>query len=248
LTQRTGIGERLARGDPAMLSQLFDVLADAVTVRDLTGELVFANRAALARLGCESLQDLRSRSTAAMMEEYLTEDERGNPIGHGDIPSVRLIRGEPVSPLLLRTVNHSTGAVSWSLLKASPLREADGTLAGAITVIQDMTAVKAAEVQMRVLAESGRILASSLDYQQTLLNVTRVAVPALADFCGVDLLDEAGQLIRVAATQSAAANQDPAEQLRDLRPTQLGGDHPITGVLQTSTSVLYPQITDQELS
>ena len=60
----------------------------------------------------------------------------------------------------------------------------------AVTVIEDLTAVKTAEVRTAVLAESGRVLASSLDYEQTLQNVARVAVPAVADICAVDLFDE----------------------------------------------------------
>ena len=58
-----------------------------------------------------------------------------------------------------------------------------------MTVIEDVTALKNAELRTRVLAESGRILASSLDYQETLRNVANIAVPALADWCAVDLVD-----------------------------------------------------------
>ena len=230
-----------------MLSQLFEVLDEAVTVRDLCGELVFANRAALGHLGFDSLEELRRRQTPAIMEEYIVEDEHGVPLRHDDIPSVRLIEGQPVSPVLMRVVHRATGERSWSLLKASPLRDDDGTLVGAITVIEDVTAVKTAEVRTRVLAESGRILASSLDYQQALRNVTEIAVPSLADFCGVDLVDDLGRLQRVAAAHRDPRWQQLAERLRHLDPGMPDPDHPAARVMLTGTSELFSDVTEAEL-
>jgi PAS domain S-box-containing protein len=230
-----------------MLSQLFEVLDEAVTVRDLCGELVFANRAALEHLGFDSLEELRRRQTPAIMEEYIVEDEHGVPLRHDDIPSVRLIEGQPVSPVLMRVVHRATGERSWSLLKASPLRDDDGTLVGAITVIEDVTAVKTAEVRTRVLAESGRILASSLDYQQALRNVAEIAVPSLADFCGVDLVDDLGRLQRVAAAHRDPRWQQLAERLRHLDPGMPDPDHPAARVMLTGTSELFSDVTEAEL-
>src|SRR5690606_23241942 len=51
-----------------------------------------------------------------------------------------------------------------------------------------------AAVRESFLATAGAILAESLDYEQTLANVARAAVPAFADWCGVDLVDEQGVL------------------------------------------------------
>jgi PAS domain-containing protein len=66
----SSIGGRLEAGDASIFIELFDLLAEAVTIRDLSGELVYANRAALARLGFESLEQLRTRSTAAIMDDF----------------------------------------------------------------------------------------------------------------------------------------------------------------------------------
>jgi PAS domain S-box-containing protein len=230
-----------------MLGQLFELLDEAVTVRDLGGEIVFANRAALEHLGFASLDQLRRRQTTAIMDEYVVEDEHGVPLGHDDIPSVRLIRGEPVSPVLMRVVHRGSGELSWSLLKASPLRDDDGALVGAITVIQDVTAVKTAEVRTRVLADSGRILASSLDYQQTLRSIAEIAVPSLADFCGVDLVDDLGRLVRVAAAHRDSGPESIAERLRDLEPTSPNPETLAARVMRTAESELLSNVTETDL-
>ena len=98
-----------------------------------------------------------------------------------------------------------------------------------------------------MLAESGRILASSLDYQQALRNVTEIAVPSLADFCGVDLVDDLGRLQRVAAAHRDPRWQQLAERLRHLDPGMPDPDHPAARVMLTGTSELFSDVTEAEL-
>ena len=43
------------------------------------------------------------------------------------------------------------------------------------------------------MAEASRVLASSMDYAETLQRVARLAVPQIADWCAVDLLSERGR-------------------------------------------------------
>lgn len=58
---------------------------------------------------------------------------------------------------------------------------------------------------LRFLLEAGETLAASLDYRTTLTTLARLAVPAIADWCAVDLLDDTGTLRRL-----AVAHRDPA--------------------------------------
>ncbi len=231
-----------------MFRQLVELLAEAITIRDLSGELVYANRAALAFLGFESLQRLRARSTVAIMDEYIVEDERGRPLGHADVPSVRMLHGDPVQPTLMRAIHRETGDLRWTLLKTTALRDADRELIGAMTVIVDVTEVKTAEIRTRVLAESGRLLASSLAYQQTLTNVANIAVPLLADFCSVDLLNDRGMLERVAAAHQDPRRRPLAAALAALPPTSLDPAHPAQRALSTGTSILHEDVTDAQLA
>lgn len=193
LATRTAIGQRLAAGEDSLFGRLFELLAGGVAIRATNGELVYANRAALNQLGFDSLEALRARGTGEIMNDYIVQDEHGRPLKHDDVPSVRLLRGERVGPRLIRSVNRRTGDAGWTRLKTTPSHD-DGELLGAMTVIEDVTAVKTAEIRMRVPADSGRRLASSLDYERTLRTVADLAAPSLADFCGVDLVDPRGSL------------------------------------------------------
>lgn len=48
------------------------------------------------------------------------------------------------------------------------------------------------------LARVSAVLSSSLDYESTLQTVAQLAVPVIADWCVVDLLEESGRIVRVA--------------------------------------------------
>ena len=104
-------------------------------------------------------------------------DEHGAEVTMDDIPSVRLMAGQPAEPLLIRTINRSTGIVHWNLLKASGLHDADGKLVAAVTIIEDVTREKTAELQDRFLASATETLMSSLDYEETLGHVAWLVVP-----------------------------------------------------------------------
>lgn len=68
------------------------------------------------------------------------------------------------------------------------------------------------------LAQAATVLGSSLDYETTLEEVARLAVPFLADVCVIDLLEGGQSLMRLAATRSSTdpsgAATSPPRRLR----------------------------------
>ncbi|MDX6682623.1 MAG: hypothetical protein QOG94_2662 [Solirubrobacteraceae bacterium] len=239
--------EALLRGSGPGFGEILDVLGEAVTIRDRGDRIIYANRAALRQMGFASLDDLRARPPGSIMDAYLVSDEFGRQLTMDDIPSVRLLRGEPAEPLLMRTVDRASGELHWNVLKASALHEEDGEIVATVMIIEDVTAVKNAELRSRFLAEASRQLASSLDYAQTLRNVGWAAVPQIADWCGVDLVDERGRRERV-----VAAHRDPdklvlAERLHEFEPERLDPEQGIGRIVRTGESQLYPEISDEML-
>jgi PAS domain S-box-containing protein len=74
-------------------------------------------------------------------------------------------------------------------------------------VVSDVTERRRAEQAQRLLAEAGALLNSTLDYGETLRSITRLVVPAVADWCLVDLTDEEGGFERIAAAAAGEADQ-----------------------------------------
>lgn len=219
-------------------------LPEAVTARDPEGRIVFANRAALDILGFDSLEEMRRVRAGTMLGDYFLRDERGAAITYEDLPAIKLLAGtEQAEPMLVQLTARSTGNLRWLRFTSTRLRDADGSLLGVMTAIQDVTAVKTAEARTDALAESGRILASSLDYARTLSNVAEVAV-LLTDYCSVDLLDERNQLRRVAAAHRDPEQHELARELGSLAPAMLPLAHPLRRVLGTNESALFQWMTE----
>jgi PAS domain S-box-containing protein len=239
--------QRALTGTEHRLAVIVDALAEAVTIRAPDNHLVYANRAALDRLDLTSVEELRNADPQALMGPYETVGEDGGDLRMEDLPSVRLLRGERPEPLLMRTVHRRTGEEQWVLLKATAIRDDAGEIEAAVTIIEDVTAAKRTSLRMEFLARASQVLASSLDYQQTLRNVAGLAVPQIADWCAVDLFDEHGEREPVAVAHTDPAKLRMAERLRAYEPERLDPEQGIGRVLSTGESLLYTDIPDDLL-
>ncbi|MGI9185698.1 MAG: SpoIIE family protein phosphatase [Solirubrobacteraceae bacterium] len=222
-------------------------LSDPVTIRDREHRFLYANPAAVAHLGFDSWEALRETAPATIMADYLVWGEDGRPVAMEDIPSVRILRGEAAEPLLIRTINRDTGAERWNLLKAAPLLDAEGQVEATIMIIEEVTEQQRAARQARFLAQVSEVLASSLDYEETLKNVAELAVPGLVDWCAVDLFDENGDRKPVAVAHVDPERLKLAERLRAYEPEKLDPDQGLGRVLRTGESILYAEIADELL-
>ncbi|HEX2280793.1 MAG TPA: PAS domain S-box protein [Thermomicrobiales bacterium] len=117
----------------------------------------------------------------------------------------------------------------------SPVRDGSGRVVGALGLYTDVTARRRAEDALRLLDEAGRALASSLDYEQTLQRVAWLAVPAIADWCVVDLLDDADTARRVAVAHADPQQAALATALLRYSPS-LSNDGPEAQVIRTGSS------------
>lgn len=101
------------------------------------------------------------------------------------------------------------------------------------------------EDHVRFLAEASEILAGSLDYESELERVARLIVPALADWCVVDLLAEDGSLHRLAVIHRDPARAETALELRRrysvLPPNRA---HRAWAVLQDGKPWFDPAVTE----
>jgi PAS domain S-box-containing protein len=242
------LGMHLRGGAPG-LAEILDSLAEAVTIRDPHDHIIYANRAAVRHMGFSSLEELQRRPPQAIFDEYIVHGDHGQELAMEDIPSVRLLAGQPAEPLLMRTVHRTTGEITWNLLKATPIHDENGAVAATVTIIEDVTPEKTAELRQRFLSRATETLMASLDYQETLRNVAWLAVPEIADWCAVDLVDEAGGLRQ----QVVVAHPDPAklslaEQLRAYDPPELRSEQGIGRVISTGVSELYPEISQEMLT
>lgn len=239
--------QRALRGSEQRLDVIVNSLAEAITIRAPDNRLIYANRAALERLDFDSVEQLAAADPKALMGPYVTVGEDGGEVRMEDLPSVRLLRGEEPEPLMLRSIDRRTGEEQWVLLKATAVRDRDGEIEAAVTIIEDVTTTKRASLRMEFLARVGEVLASSLDYQQTLRNVAGLAVPGIADWCALDLFDEQGERESVAVAHTDPEKLEMATRLRAYEPERLDPNQGIGRVKRTGEPLLYTEIPDEML-
>jgi PAS domain S-box-containing protein len=239
--------EAQLRGSQPGFGQILDVLAEAVTIRDPHHHILYANRAAVGQMGFASLEEMQRQPPQAILADYIVHDEQGREVTMDQIPSVRLLAGEVAEPLIIRTIHRTTGLLRWELLKAAPIHDEEGRMIASVMIIEDITRERLAELRDRFMARASETLMSSLDYEETLRNVAWLAVPEIADWCAVELINERGRRQRLAVAHRDPSKLELAERLRQFEPEQLDPDRGVGRVMRTGTSLLYRQISDEVL-
>jgi PAS domain S-box-containing protein len=223
-------------------------LAEAVLVRDASGRIVFANPAAAGLLGLSSVEDVTGAARGELMARYLVFDESGRQLSMDDLPASRAQRGEQAEPVLVCNVARATGHERWLLNKATPVFDRAGNVSLVVSVIEDLTEVKRAELAQRLLADASKELSSSLDYQQTLQRVARLAVPGLADWCGVSMRGESDELEQVAVAHIDPEKVALVTAFGERYPNRLSDPTITAHVIRSGQARLVPEITDEVLS
>jgi serine phosphatase RsbU (regulator of sigma subunit) len=172
--------------------------------------------------------------------------EDGGAIDIERLPGRRALRGEHPEPLVVRSRMAGSREWRWTRVKSTPVLEPDGSVRLAINVIEDITELKRSEQGQRFLAEAGRVLAGSLDYQETLAAVARLAVPDIADWCAVDAIVD-GELKRVATAHADPRKVEEVLQVAERYPPDPTAETGLYGVLRSGRSEVWAEITEEML-
>lgn len=222
------------------LEEVLDALTEALVIVAPDGEIEFANAAACVVLsGGGTASPLGARWDSALAQWLLSEED-GTEVG-----AERLMDSELAAPSPIRAVHRVSGELRWWRPTFTPLSGSDGPR---LLVLEDITALKEAEVRMRVLADSGRMLTESLDYEQRLVNVAHIAIPSLADWCAVYLADDTLNLRRVVTAHRNSEKQALAQRIHELQGDRVDPASELGRVIRTGTSILYEDITSEQLA
>src|SRR5690606_30826784 len=94
-------------------------------------------------------------------------------------------------------------------------------------------------------ASAGSVLVSSLDYDTTLKHIARLAVPRLADWCSVDLMDESGKLRQLMVAHTDEGKEELVSRFRESRMGELDENSLWMIALRTEQTQVIPEITQE---
>ena len=94
-----------------------------------------------------------------------------------------------------------------------------------------------------LLAEASRVLSASFDYQTTLAALVNLAVPALGDYCALDILEEDDKFERIGEAHVDPAKSQLLREVATFPRSALTARHPLVRVMTTGEPVLEADVT-----
>lgn len=221
-----------------LFQQLVDTVEDVFCVSDgPTGKTVYVNSA---------YQRLFDRTPDSLYADSQSRIEAIHPADRAQLVEATTNMGHDTVTVEFRVL-HQDGTVHWIRERIFPIFDAQGQLVRRVAVMHDISTDKITEANQRFLIEAGQILASSLDYEATLQNIAQLAVPRVADWCVINLLDEHGELPEVALVYPDAHKEAIVIELREKYPPADEQAGAAWQVVNSGQAVLYERVTDEML-
>jgi PAS domain S-box-containing protein len=207
---------------------------DAIIALDVSGRIRAWNRAAERMYGYTA-----DAAVGQSIEITLPRERQPEESAFLD----RIMRGERI--VAFETVRcRKDGSCFPVSLTMSPVYDEHGVVIGASKIARDISERKRAAERAAFLTEAGTVLAGSLEYATTLKAVANLAVPAIADWCAVDILTDEHKLERL-----AVAHVDPAkiDLARTVRSRYEDPNSPLspTHVVRTGAPAILKEIPDE---
>lgn len=140
----------------------------------------------------------------------------------------------------------------------------DGTSVGRVWSFRDVTARRRAEEQTHallvehsarmeaenaekraaLLAEASRVLGASFDYQSTLAALVKLTVPAMADYCALDIIDGT-DFTRIGDAHVDKSKTSLVNAMSTFPRAMFTEQHPIMRVIATGRPVLVVEVTPE---
>jgi PAS domain S-box-containing protein len=237
ITARVATVQQLRRSEHWIATTLRSI-GDAVIAADRGGHVTFINPAACELTGwpedeaigrpIDDVFRILNEETRAPAESlYAQAMKDGVAVGIGD------------QALLVRR----DGAELTIEDCAAPIREEDGEVSGVVLIFRDVTDKRREQERRTFLADATALLASSLDYEKTLESVGKLAVPRIADWCVIDLLED-GELRRLTVEHRDPMRLELVKVLLRRYPSDPRSPHGVMEAIRTGRSQLLSDIPE----
>ena len=242
----TNIDEQRRLSDEReMFQALVEASDDLIAIAAPDGWGIYMNRAGRRLLGLDEHEDVSTRSIVELFDDDWLPRIMNEIVP--ELLAARTWSGEAVCKNLKTGEHIPVHSNAFGIPGPEP-----GQARLIAEVSRDLRPEKAAEKErvvllaaLDLLAKAGSVLASSLDVETTLQNVTHLIAPALADWCAVFLQDDSG-----AIQLAAVAHTNPAKEsvIRELFVRYgAGASYPsgCEGVIRTGETELISDISEQ---
>lgn len=168
----------------------------------------------------------------------------------GDVELVANVIAQMMGGVERRTVTTNRnftkdGRVIHCVWYSSALLDSAGNPVSVLSLVEDVTARRQAEESLRFLAEASAILASSLDYEQTLSTLAHLVVPSRADWCSIDMVVGEGVVRSLVVAHKDPAKVAVAQRVHQHYPYNPDAVYGVGRVMRTGKSDMVSEVTDE---
>jgi signal transduction histidine kinase len=197
--------------------------------------VLFVNRAA---------EELFGRSSGSLLGQ-----DFGFAVVDGETAEMDIVRqGEPAVGELRVTATRWEGMPA-QIVSVRDITDRKRAEDRAHRLVLEQSAREQAEREGRrasFLAEAGKLLDASLDPQVTLVSLSQLIVPRMADWCVVDIV-EGDTIRRIAGIHSDPEKQLLLEELHRRYPPAAGSAHPASSVIESGVAELHRELNGERL-
>lgn len=218
----------------SILAGIVTISADAIICVDEAQRIIFFNEGAATIFGYEAAEVMRKPLEMLIPLRYrATHADHVRRFGSSSVRARRM--GERGQIVGLRRNGEEFPA------EAAISHLVDGDRRLYSVVLRDVTDRRRSHETQEFLAAAGETLASSLGADETFRNVTRLAVPRIADACIVNSYRE-GTFHGAAVSHIDQARAGELLANRTEHPIDPGGNHPVARVIRSGEPIMWSRV------
>lgn len=222
-------------------------IASGIVAQRPDGEIVYANDVAAELLDWNSAREMIGSNFETVLEKLVLRHEDGQPFDLEQVPSRRALGGEDHPTELFRYIVKSSGEEFWMFVRSTAIFDANGEPVLAIAVLEDNTERKRTEISQAFLASASAELSASLDFDSAVHAVANAAVPAIADWCTVEMTGPGGVIETVAVAHTDPAKVPAVRKFREDFPIRRDDDFGPARAITRGEPSLYGEIDKDKL-
>lgn len=218
---------------------------EGITVLTPTG-LLFANDAAAQFSGFETGAEMAATPPLDIVSRFEMFREDGTPLPASALPTRRAMAGEEAPEAIVGFRVKATGEERWSAVRSAAVRDPSGGRTHVVSTFRDITSERWANHASQLMVNATAAMSGTLDTVEAARQLAELAVPLLADYCTVDLLEPDGSVSSVALAHSDPTRLPLVEEARSLQHVSTDAPSGPGKVIREGTSELA-EITPEML-
>jgi PAS domain S-box-containing protein len=201
------------RASRDQLAAIVANIDEGITVITPQG-MLFANDEAAHLSGFADAADMVATPLPEIIKRFEMTDEHGQVLAPQDLPSRRALAGEEPPEEILGFRVKARDEQRWSSVKSAPIRDPNGNVTHVITTFRDITDERWASQTRQFMVDATAAMSGTLDIVEAANRLANLAVPLLADYCTVELLEPDGSVSSVALAHADPSREPLVEEAR----------------------------------